>query len=43
MPCRAENIATLRQRLQAPLLGVVPWLATPDAPRIALQLPEDWH
>jgi dethiobiotin synthetase len=43
MRCQAENIATLRQRLQAPLLGVVPWLATPDAPRIALQLPEDWH
>jgi len=43
MACRDENIATLRQRLGAPLLGVVPWLASPDARRIELNLPEDWR
>ncbi len=42
MACRDENIATLRERLSAPLLGVVPWLQNPDARRIALQLPEAW-
>src|SRR5258705_50203 len=42
MACRDENVATLRQRLAAPLLGVVPWLHTPDARDIALQLPEEW-
>jgi len=43
MPCRDENIATLRARLAAPLLGVVPWLDAPDARRIELQLPEAWR
>ena len=43
MACRDANIATLRQRLGAPLLGVVPWLASPDARRIELNLPEDWR
>jgi dethiobiotin synthetase len=42
MACRDENIATLRQRLRAPLLGVVPWLHAPDARGIALQLPQAW-
>jgi dethiobiotin synthetase len=42
MACRDENIATLRQRLRAPLLGLVPWLHAPDARGIALQLPEMW-
>jgi dethiobiotin synthetase len=42
MSCRDENIATLASRLQAPLLGVVPWQPIPDARNIALQLPEDW-
>ena len=36
---RAEaNLATLKERLDAPLLGVVPWLAHPDADRIAQAL-----
>ena len=43
MACVDENIATLRQRLAAPLLGVLPWLGnTPDARAVVLQLPEDW-
>ena len=42
MACRDENIDTLRQRLHAPLLGVVPWLPVPDARAIRLQLPEAW-
>ncbi len=40
MACRDENIATLQQRLPAPLLGTVPWLQSPDARSIGLQLPE---
>lgn len=43
MACREENIATLRQRLPAPLLGVVPWQPAPDPRGIALNLPEDWR
>lgn len=43
MACRDENIATLRARLPAPLLGVVPWSVAPDPRTIALQLPEDWR
>jgi len=42
MACRDENIATLVDRLHAPLLGVVPWLPVPDARGITLQLPEEW-
>jgi dethiobiotin synthetase len=42
MACRDENIATLQQRLRAPLLGVVPWLPVPDARSVMLQLPEMW-
>lgn len=42
MACREENIATLRARLAAPLLGAIPWLDAPDARRIELQLPEGW-
>lgn len=41
MACRDENIATLRQRLSAPLLGVVPWLAVPDPRGLVLRLPEE--
>ncbi|MDR7304882.1 dethiobiotin synthase [Rhodoferax saidenbachensis] len=39
MPVLAENIDTLRQTLDAPLLGVVPWSAAPDARHITLELP----
>lgn len=43
MACRDENIATLRQRLGAPLLGVLPWFPhAPDARQLALDLPADW-
>lgn len=41
MACREENLATLRDRLEAPLLGEVPHLAagaTRDAARAAFQL-----
>jgi len=43
MACVQENIAALRARLDAPLLGSVPHLATPDAARVAemLTLPDD--
>jgi len=43
MACVQENIAALRDRLDAPLLGSVPNLATPDSARVAwmLTLPED--
>lgn len=44
MPCREENIHTLRHWLPAPLLGSVPWYTTtPDARGIALQLPPAWQ
>lgn len=43
MDCRDENIATLTRRLDAPLLGVVPWLNPPDACRIPLDLPAAWR
>ena len=39
MARREENIDTLRQRLHAPLLGVVPWQERPDPRNINLQLP----
>ncbi len=42
MPCRDENIATLRTRLPAPLLGVLPWMPTPDPRTVALELPPGW-
>jgi dethiobiotin synthetase len=42
MACRDENIETLRRRLDAPLLGIVPWCAAPDPRAIALQLPPGW-
>ena len=43
MACVQENIAALQARLDAPLLGSVPHLPTPDAARVAgmLTLPED--
>jgi dethiobiotin synthetase len=42
MPVLDENIATLKQRLRAPLLGVVPYLPQPDYAalyELPLQLP----
>lgn len=39
MPALADNIDTLRHKLDTPLLGVVPWSAAPDAQHIALELP----
>lgn len=38
MACFEENLATLQSRLQAPLLGVVPHLAQPDARTAARHL-----
>jgi dethiobiotin synthetase len=40
MPCRDENIASLRERLGAPCLGTVPWLDNLDPRHIELTLPE---
>jgi dethiobiotin synthetase len=41
MAAADENLDHLRATLGAPLLGVVPWSASPDPARITLQLPED--
>jgi len=41
MPALQENIDTLRRRIAAPLLGVVPYMAQPDARVAALQLDLD--
>lgn len=38
MACADENLATLRGLLGAPLLGDVPWSASPDARQIELDL-----
>lgn len=38
MPMRDENVAALQQRIGAPLLGVVPYSAQPDAREVATQL-----
>lgn len=38
MPMREENIAALRQRIAAPLLGVVPFLSVPDATALRLDV-----
>jgi len=43
MACRDENVDTLRRRLTAPLLAMVPWCPVPDPRAIALQLPEEWR
>lgn len=42
MACREENIESLRRRLPAPLLGVVPWLPAPEPRAIELALPAGW-
>jgi len=33
-----ENLASLRERLPAPCLGVIPWLLTPTPAQLADQL-----
>jgi dethiobiotin synthetase len=38
MPALRENIATLEQRLQAPMLGVIEYQVTPDSHEMAKQL-----
>ncbi|QHE86584.1 dethiobiotin synthase [Hydrogenophaga sp. BPS33] len=44
MPCREENIHTLRRWLPAPLLGRVPYQTpAPAAGEIVLDLPESWQ
>ncbi|WP_374568809.1 dethiobiotin synthase [Ideonella sp.] len=43
MACVDDNLATLRERLGAPLWGVVPWSAAPDAACITLDLPEGFR
>jgi len=35
-----ENLATLESRLRAPLLGVVPYMAVPDAALTSLRIPD---
>jgi len=42
MACREENIDSLRRRLGAPLLGIVPWMPAPEPRAITLQLPPGW-
>ncbi len=37
-PALQENIGALRERIAAPLLGVIPWQAQPDARKAAAQL-----
>lgn len=41
MPALQENIEALRERIAAPLLGIVPYQAQPDAQTAASVL--DWH
>jgi dethiobiotin synthetase len=41
MRVRQENLATLAALIDAPCLGVIPWLTTPDPRRIAEQLAVD--
>lgn len=38
----AENIGYLRERLAAPLLGTVPYMAQPDPERVATHLRQHW-
>jgi len=38
MPALQENIDTLRERIGAPLLGIVPFMANPDAKAAAQHL-----
>jgi dethiobiotin synthetase len=38
MPALQENIETLRKRVAAPLLGVIPYLTSPDAEKVHLDI-----
>lgn len=38
MACREDNVATLRRRLPAPCLGVLPWAPATDPARLAVHL-----
>lgn len=40
MPALTENIDTLRNKLEAPLLGVVPWSEAPAPQNVQLALPQ---
>jgi dethiobiotin synthetase len=41
MPARDENIAALRSRIRAPLLGIVPYMSPPEPRRLAASLDLD--
>jgi len=41
MAAQEENVATLRSRLKAPLLGDIPWLQWPQADQVTLALPDE--
>ena len=43
MQCRDGNVATLRRRPAAPLLGVLQWLDAPDPRALRLQLPDGFR
>lgn len=42
MPCRDENIETLKRWLPAPHLGTIPYMQSPDAVRAASHLRISW-
>ena len=43
MQATDENVAYLHRRLQAPLLADIAYSPSPDAPRIAIELPAGWN
>ena len=43
MLAQEDNIAFLRQKLQAPLLATIPFQATPDPRALAFNLPQTWQ
>jgi dethiobiotin synthetase len=42
MACVEENIASLQARLNAPLLGHIPWQEHPQPTQLPLSLPPEW-
>jgi dethiobiotin synthetase len=38
MPALQENIGALRERIAAPLLGIIPYQSKPDAQAVAVHL-----